>query len=242
MLKVVRWAAGGVVLFVGSFLLGILTLARPFHPSMGLLWCRIIPRIGLWVMGIKVEIRDHHKMKLHHPCVFIANHQDTLDLFIHGNMQCVPAVAIGKKELKWIPFFGWIFWLSGQIMIDRKSNESAVQSMKLAGERMRHERLSCWIFPEGTRSKNKGLLPFKKGAFYLAIQSHLKIVPVVVNNFHGKLDLSRWNPGRVIVKVLDPIPTEGLTTEGIEDLIQRTRDLMAQEIQKLDLEIQRGPS
>jgi 1-acyl-sn-glycerol-3-phosphate acyltransferase len=196
MLKIVRWSLGALILFLGSFLLALLALSRPFHPSMGLLWCKIIPPIGLKIMGLEVEVRDHDAMKRNHPCVFIANHQDSLDLFVHGYLQCVPTVAIGKKELKWIPFFGLVFWLSGQIMIDRKSNESAIASMKHAGDRMKRERLSCWIFPEGTRSK-KGLLPFKKGAFHLAIQSQLPIVPVAVNNFHKTLDLNKWNPGKI---------------------------------------------
>lgn len=236
-LGTLRWIAGGTVLFFGSFLLGVLTLARPFHPSMGLLWCRIIPKIGLWVMGLKLEIRDHHKMNENHPAVFIANHQNTLDLFVHGSLQRVPAVAIGKKELKWIPFFGWIFWLSGQIMIDRQSNERAIASLRQAGERMRRENLSCWIFPEGTRSRGRGLLPFKKGAFHLAIQSGLPIVPCVVNQFGRTLDLNKWQPGRIIVQFLEPIPTAGLGPQDVDTVIQRAHELMRDQIERLDREV-----
>jgi len=188
-------------------------------------------------MGLKVEIRNQEIMKQNHPCVFIANHQHALDLFVHGYLQCVPIVAIGKKELKWIPFFGLIFWLSGQIMIDRQSNERAIASLKLAGERMIREKLSCWIFPEGTRSHKKGMLPFKKGAFHLAIQSQLPIVPIVVNHFHLALDLNKWNPGPIVMQVLPPISTKGLTTYDIDSLILKSRTLMISEISKLDNEL-----
>jgi 1-acyl-sn-glycerol-3-phosphate acyltransferase len=148
-------------------------------------------------------------------------------------------VAIGKKELKWIPFFGLVFWLSGQIMIDRKSNESAIASMKHAGDRMKRERLSCWIFPEGTRSK-KGLLPFKKGAFHLAIQSQLPIVPVAVNNFHKTLDLNKWNPGKIIVQVMPPLPTTGLTSADVDKLIDEAHTKLKAQIELLDVEIAKG--
>lgn len=87
--------------------------------------------------------------------------------------------------------------------------------------------LKLWIFPEGTRGGGAGMLPFKKGAFYLAISSQLPITPIVYSRYHF-LDSYKWrfDPGEVIVTVLPPISTEGMTLEQIPELMDRVQKLM----------------
>lgn len=90
-----------------------------------------------------------------------------------------------KKELKWMPFLGQFMSLSGAIFIDRKDNASAIKSVAEAGRIMKERRTSIWVYPEGTRTlkEKPDLLPFKKGAFHLAVQSEIPIIPIVCENY-----------------------------------------------------------
>jgi 1-acyl-sn-glycerol-3-phosphate acyltransferase len=145
--------------------------------------------------------------------VYIANHQNSFDLFTvsHGARKGV--VTVGKKSLKWIPIFGLIYWLSGNIMIDRKNSGKARDTLSLTGEKMVERNLSVWMFPEGTRSRGRGLLPFKTGAFRLALSQNKDIVPVICSETNnGKIKLNRWNNGVVIIESLDPVKLDQAQT------------------------------
>lgn len=158
------------------------------------------------LIGVTLVYRGSSKVEADQSYVFIGNHQNTYDLITisHGARKGV--VTVGKKSLKWIPIFGLIYWLSGNIMIDRKNSGKARDTLSLTGEKMRERNLSVWMFPEGTRSRGKGLLPFKTGAFRLALAEKTAIVPVVCSNLdNGKINLNRWNNGVVIIESLDPV-------------------------------------
>ena len=105
------------------------------------------------------------------------------------------ASIVAKKELQWVPLLGQYLSTSGAIFLDRTNNTNAVQSLAAAGQSMRTRGTSIWMFPEGTRSlsRENKLLPFKKGAFHLAVQAGVPIVPVVCENYSwlygsGKLE------------------------------------------------------
>lgn len=88
---------------------------------------------------------------------------------------------IGKKELKWIPFFGYFFWGAGNMMIDRQKRSKAFAGLAQAAQEIKRRAVSIWVFPAGTRHPSgTGMLPFKRGAFYLAVEAQIPIVPVVV--------------------------------------------------------------
>jgi lysophosphatidate acyltransferase len=94
-------------------------------------------------------------------------------------------VITAKKELRWVPFLGVMLMAGGNIFLDRSNPQMAVQSLKEAGETMKQRKTSVWIFPEGTRTihQEPTMKPFKKGAFHVAVQSGLPIVPVVCENY-----------------------------------------------------------
>lgn len=240
MLKVFRIFLGGLVFFGGSLLLFFVACLKPFDSRMALMWAKYVPPLGLKLMGVEVEVRNHEGMKRAHPCVFIANHQHALDLFVHGMLQCVPVAAIGKKEVKYIPFFGWIFWLTGQIFIDRKNRTSALGTMNAVAEIVKKRGVSVWMFPEGTRSHGRGLLPFKKGAFHLAVSAQIPLLPIVASTFEKSINLNRWRPGKVIVQILEPIDVRGRTQADVESLIELSRSIMAKKIEELDQELQQA--
>lgn len=120
--------------------------------------------------------------------------------------------------------------LSNSVFIDRANHKGALEVFKRAAEQIRSGSLNVFIFPEGTRSyyEKPDLLPFKKGAFHLAIQAQVPIVPVVSANYSNILSFKKkiFNAGVVPIRVCAPISTEGLTPTDVEELMKRTRDVM----------------
>ncbi|KAI0512597.1 hypothetical protein F5B22DRAFT_298019 [Xylaria bambusicola] len=185
--------------------------------------------------GISFEVDDPNKyLETVRPAVFIGNHQTELDVLMLGCMFPKYCSVTAKKNLKRVPFLGWFMALSGTVFIDRANSKNARDAMAGAAEEIQRRKQSVYMFPEGTRSYSKepGLLPFKKGAFHLAVQAGVPIVPVVVANYSHILHIKSlvFNGGKIPVKVLDPISTAGLTAEDVDELTRSTRELMLQEI------------
>ena len=124
--------------------------------------------------------------------------------------------------------------LSKTVFIERKSRSQAVAAFDKAAEQMRENRQSVYIFPEGTRSYygHPDLLPFKKGAFHLAVQAQVPIIPIAVANYSNVLDVRRklFRPGTIPVRIAQPISTKGKTKEDVDSLMQETRDTMLKEL------------
>ncbi|HET7274657.1 MAG TPA: lysophospholipid acyltransferase family protein [Longimicrobiaceae bacterium] len=187
-------------------------------------------------LGLKVEVEGREKLSQTRPCIYIANHQSAYDVPVLAELYLPDTVVIGKKELANIPFFGWLYRVTGNIMIDRKDTERAVGRLREAEEAVRTRGVSIWIFPEGTRGKVAGeLLPFKKGAFYMAIATGIPLVPVVVAPLRGLFNLEEreLHSGTVHVRVLDGIPTAGLTDADLASLIDTARTRMSNALRDL---------
>ncbi|KAI0875110.1 hypothetical protein GGS24DRAFT_310994 [Hypoxylon argillaceum] len=196
--------------------------------------------------GITFEVEDPNKyLETVRPAVFIGNHQSELDVLMLGCMFPKYCSVTAKKNLKSVPFLGWFMTLSGTVFIDRKSSKNARDAMSGAAEEIQRRKQSVYMFPEGTRSyaKEPGLLPFKKGAFHLAVQAGVPIVPVVAANYSHILHIKSlvFNRGKIPLKVLDPIPTAGLTAEDVDELTRSTRELMLQEILSLTQKARNQP-
>lgn len=185
--------------------------------------------------GVTFEIIDPkgHLEKVR-PAVFVGNHQTELDVLMLGCMFPKYCSVTAKSSLKRLPFLGWFMTLSGSVFIDRKSSKDARAAMSGAAEQMKTLGQSVYMFPEGTRSyaKEPMLLPFKKGAFHLAVQAQVPIVPAVAANYSDTLYIKGmvFKSGKIPCKVLDPIPTTGLTAADVDDLCNKTRELMLKEI------------
>ncbi len=109
--------------------------------------------------------------------------------------------------------------------------------MTTLAKRIHKDNLSIWMFPEGTRSRGRGLLPFKTGAFYAAVEAGVPVVPIVCSSTHNKIDLNRWHNGTVICEMLPPIDSKAYNRESVRDFAKDCHDLMAQRIAELDAEI-----
>ncbi|WWC95939.1 hypothetical protein V866_002806 [Kwoniella sp. B9012] len=168
--------------------------------------------------------------------VMVGNHQSMVDILYLGRIFPKHAAIMAKKSIKWIPGLGWWMMMSGTVFINRSNNKSAVASMTQAGDDMKRKRISLWIFPEGTRhmSAESDLLPFKKGAFYLAVQSGVPVVPVVCENYHRLFDgKTRFKRGTLKIEVLPPIPTTGLTASDVPALMEKTREMMVETLKSI---------
>lgn len=223
------------VFFIVSTCVGLLVcLLRPFHPN-NVYWFGLWYGKVAWLLGIQVEIRRDPAIKANTPYVFIANHQNNLDLFTLSGSVLPRTVTIGKKSLKFIPFFGQLYWLSGNILIDREDKTKALNTMLAAAERIANTKTSVWMFPEGTRSYGRGLLPFKMGAFHIAMEANVPVVPVCMSTTHQQFKLNRWNNGKVIIQMMAP---EELTKElSIRQFAKNLRSQMASQIALLDAEL-----
>ncbi|KUI64879.1 putative 1-acyl-sn-glycerol-3-phosphate acyltransferase [Cytospora mali] len=191
--------------------------------------------------GVTFEVIDpNHTLDKVRPAVFVGNHQTELDVLMLGCMFPKYCSVTAKSNLKKTPFLGWFMTLSGSIFIDRKNSKDARDAMKGAADQMKTLKQSVYMFPEGTRSyaKEPMLLPFKKGAFHLAVQAQVPIVPVIAANYSHVLHIKGmvFKSGKIPCKVLDPIPTAGLTPADVDELCNRTREVMLKEIINLTYE------
>jgi 1-acyl-sn-glycerol-3-phosphate acyltransferase len=187
------------------------------------------------MLGVKLVLKRHHKAEDVGPAVYVANHQNSYDLFTVPAMVPKNCVSIGKKSIKWIPFFGQLYWLSGNILIDRSNRSKAATTISKAADRIKQNGLSVWMFPEGTRSYGRGLLPFKTGAFHTAMNADVPIVPVCMNSTHKSIKLNRWNNGTIYIEMLAPIKLDKAL--GAREHAGFIHNIMAAKITELDAQV-----
>lgn len=219
--------AGIVTLLV--FLISLVTWGRPFSAW---LYARLLGGVGMRILGIKVRVEGLESMSSE-PSVLMVNHQSNLDAFFMGSMYPRNTVVLAKREMLKVPLFGIILLASDNILVDREDASGAKKAVTDATNAIKKRGRHLWIFPEGTRSKGKGLGEFKKGAFIMAIAAQAPIVPIV-NQDMGHL----VNPEKRIlkggthhVKVLPAIPTKGLRFRDADRLIQELTQLYHREME-----------
>ena len=181
--------------------------------------------------GIELVVHGKDNLWKQRPAVFIFNHQSNVDLFIVSKLIRKDATGIAKKELKMYPVIGQLMTAAGVIFIDRKDRSKAIEAMKPAVDALKSG-TSIIIFPEGTRSKDYNMGPFKKGAFHLAMQAEVPIVPVVIRNAHDAMPrgTSVFRSAAVEVVAMEPIPTKDWKKEDLDQHIADIRGLFLKEL------------
>ncbi|XP_054853398.1 1-acyl-sn-glycerol-3-phosphate acyltransferase beta isoform X2 [Eublepharis macularius] len=173
-----------------------------------------------YLYGLRFDVKGLEHFQVEGPCVIVSNHQSVLDMM--GLMEILPdrCVQIGKRELLYFGSVGLIMYLGGVIFINRKSTSNAKSVMSGVGQAMTTDNVKVWIYPEGTRNGNGDLLPFKKGAFHLAIQTQVPVIPVVYSSFTTFYNPEKnlFTSGRIRVEVLPPIHTSGMTATDVTEL------------------------
>ncbi len=229
-----------VVQFVLVGFAGLFVLFRPFNPDNSRIFGRLYSLPATRILGLRVRREVDGLMNQPRSYVVVANHQSNYDLFVLGSVVPPRTVSLGKKSLKWLPLFGQIYWLSGNVLIDRGNAIKAKQAMLTTTDTLQHKDTSIWVFAEGTRNLGKGLKPFKKGAFQMAITAGVPIVPLCCSTYKKTMRLNRWHSGDVIIRSLPPVPTAGLTMDDMPALMARIHADMAACIAELDEEVSRS--
>lgn len=193
------------------------------------------------ILGIEWELRGGEILKKDRGAVIVANHQSILDIMGMFNIWEVmdKCTAVAKKELLYFVPFGPMAWLGGLVFIDRVDPRSANNKLKAAAHLLHSKKAKLWLFPEGTRNKKgKQLLPFKKGAFRVAIGTQAPIIPIVYSPYYFIDSVNKtFSKGKIVISVLEAIPTEGLTLDDIDSLKEKIHKLMSDEYEKLHKEI-----
>ena len=189
MLFTLRMGLMGLHFVVAGILGLLLGICRPFNPDNSRLCARLYSMPALRILRLNLQRDAKGLLEHQRSCVIIANHQSNYDLYVLGRVVPERTVSIGKKSLKWVPFFGQLYWLAGNVLIDRGNAQQAKQAMLTTTETLQHQDTSIWVFPEGTRNKGQGLLPFKKGAFQMAIAAGVPIIPVCVSSYVKNMHL-----------------------------------------------------
>lgn len=210
----------------------LMLLALPFRSlrvRIGNFCGKMIGPVVSRLVGAKIVNPDSNKLNASKPAIFVSNHASALDIFIGMALCPYGGCGVGKKEILKIPFFGLAYWLAGHLLIDRGNNHKAVASMKKMSDFVKAKDLSIWIWPEGTRSIDGKLIPFKKGFVHLALATGLPIVPVIVHDAHKVWPAKTmlFYSGEVRVEVLDPIQTNDWSKETINEHVEEVKGLMA---------------
>ena len=187
-------------------------------------WSRMIAR----TVGARVSVWGAEHIPPDTSYVFLSTHQSYMDIPVMLGYLPAQLRIAAKKEVFRIPFLGWHLRRAGHISIDRSSTADAVASLRRAGGGIR-EGVCAFIFPEGTRSRDGRLQPFKKGGFKLAVQAGVPIIPVTIVDTRRLLprDSVIFRRGPVRMYIDAPIPTGGLTDEDLPALMERVRAVMA---------------
>jgi 1-acyl-sn-glycerol-3-phosphate acyltransferase len=209
---------------LAALVCGVIDRSGDMVMVLARLWSRVI----LGVPGVSIDVVTRAPLTLGRPYVFMANHASMVDIWAVFVALPPKFRFIAKKQLGFIPLFGWAMRAGRFIFIDRQNPLAARRSIEEAARRIRSGQ-SVVIFPEGTRTRDGRLRPFKKGGFRLAIDSGVEIVPIAIKGTRAVMPRGSAliRAGKVSVEIGEPIPTAGLTAEDRNRLIDQVHARIA---------------
>lgn len=218
------WAVISIcTIFFGGSLIILVPFDRKGHiyKVLSRLWGRCI----VWSSRVPLELEGVDKIPPM-PCIYMSNHQSYFDVISLIGYLPVPVRFVAKRVLTYIPVFGQALWASGHIIIDRANPRQSFDRLDRAVEKI-HSGTSVLVFPEGTRSPDHKLGPFKKGGFVLAIKAGVPIVPISITGTHPMMPKGSFTfrKTRVRIKIGDPVVTEGYELERKEDIMSVVRSI-----------------
>jgi 1-acyl-sn-glycerol-3-phosphate acyltransferase len=215
-------ATAGALLFPGRH--AVTRLAR--------VWSRVMLR----AIGVRPTYRGLERLPPGSPCIFISNHQSTVDIWALVPVLPVSVVFVAKQSLFRIPVLGWSMRAAGFIPIDRSRRGRALRSLERAAERIR-DGSPVLLFAEGTRSRDGRLGLFKKGAFRLALRAGVPLVPVAISGTWGVIRPRglRVQPGPVRVSFCQPIDVRPFLPDDVSGLALAVRSEIARHLEPVEL-------
>lgn len=184
-------------------------------------------RLTCLLAGCRVDTRGEEKLDPHQSYVFIANHQGAFDIFLVYGFLNQNIKWIQKQSLRRLPFVGYASEKAGHVFVDNSSLSARTATIERAKEQI-SEGVSIVIFPEGARTLTGKMGRFKRGAYHIAYDMKLPIVPLTINGPYDvlKRNCRRLRPGKLELVIHDPIPTDEITEADLPALIERTRGII----------------
>jgi len=179
----------------------------------------------LFVVGVKMQVSGLENIENGKNYIILANHTSNLDIPMLSVGLPIIFYYVAKKELQRVPFLGWGMMAVGIIFIDRKNRTRAIRSMRIAAKKIKSGK-NIMIFPEGTFDGSDGLLPFKKGAFHLAMHAQTDLLPVAIvgaNTLWPEDSNLKIKAGHVQLRIGKPISAQGLTSDKIDNKVMEAR-------------------
>lgn len=204
--------------------LGLLDRHGKIAYKISRLWTWGILKIG----GIRLMVKGLEHLDSSRQYIFMANHQSNIDIpVLVQSLTKFELRWVAKKELLFVPLFGWAMWASKHIVVDRSNRSAAMGSLRKARERIEGG-ISVVVFPEGTRSADGQFLPFKRGGFVLAVKTQTPVVPITINGSGTILPRGDWRMrgGEIEVIVSDPVPLDQYHAGNIRGLLSHVRAIM----------------
>lgn len=195
-------------------------------------------RAGLRMVRVKVEVEGLERLDPNQTYIFTPNHQSLIEVPLWVAYLDRNIAYLGKKEVFKYPIFGYGIRLVGVIPVDRSNSAAAVESAKLATENLKRGK-SYVVYPEGTRSKTGGLLPFKKGAFMMALDAGVPVVPITISGATKIMPKGQIKifPSTVHVTIHQPISTAGYSKDNISELMEKTRERIFSALSEDEIEL-----
>jgi 1-acyl-sn-glycerol-3-phosphate acyltransferase len=213
-----------------SVLGSLVILTSPFDRKGKVIhhYGRLWGKIALLVNRVKVRVEGIEHLKGEGPYIFMSNHQGTYDIFALLGHLPFQFRWLAKKELFSVPFFGWVMAAAGYVSVDREGTRKTVEAMNEAAQKIR-EGMSVVIFPEGSRSPDGSIQPFKKGGFTLAIKSKVPIIPISIIGSReimpkGKLTVTS---GEIRIRIDHPIETQNYSLKDRKSLMEKVRQTIS---------------
>jgi 1-acyl-sn-glycerol-3-phosphate acyltransferase len=223
-LRYVGMALWSIYWIPAALILG--TLRR--DPSLPLRFARQYWGPGmLWLAGADLRVQGSPEATAGGPAIYVMNHQSSLDIPAAFTVLPVDLRFIAKHTLRKVPFLGWYMSWTGMVFVDRSNSTQAVGSLNAAAERVRGG-ISLLAYPEGTRSRDGRIAPFKKGPFVLALQAGVPIVPIAIEGSMRCMPahLRPFRPGVVQMAIGKPILTAGMSMDARDQLVQQAREAL----------------
>jgi 1-acyl-sn-glycerol-3-phosphate acyltransferase len=190
------------------------------------LWARAL----LFVAGARVEVEGLEHLDPRRPTLYASNHQSTIDIPVLFVALPVDLRFIAKEQLRWVPLIGWYIQIAGHILIDRSNRSRAIASLDRAAADIARRRISLLVFPEGTRSPDGRILPFKRGSFGLALKARIPVVPVTLEGSARVMPRRSWRvrPGLIRVRIGPPVDVLAFDVNDRAGLGRAVREAVVQ--------------
>lgn len=188
-------------------------------------WARAV----IWLAAARVTVHGAGNIpSTEESYIVVMNHQSNMDIPVLIHALALQLRFIGKIELTKVPIFGSGLIKSGHFLINRSDHRKAMEGIRAAGEALRHRGVSVVFAPEGTRSGDGKLLPFKKGAFVIAIETGIPILPVTLDGTRFSLGKgSLWaRNADVTVTIHQPVPTDALSYDDRDELSEKVKSII----------------